>query len=111
MKSYWRGLFSEYYVAFYLRCRGFYVIKHRYKTSVGEIDIIARKDNLICFFEVKNHRYFIQESIRPRQMSRIRRAAELFLLKSRRDRDSVVRFYAVLVRGWRIILIEDDFLR
>lgn len=111
MNTYWRGLFSEYYVAFYLVCRGFKIIKHRYKTRVGEIDIIARKDNLICFFEIKNHRYFIQESIRPRQMLRIRRAAEVFLSKSRRDHESVVRFYAAFVRGWRIILIEDDFLR
>lgn len=111
MKSYLRGIFAEYYVSFYLRCCGFQILRRRYKTRVGEIDLIARKGRDLYFIEVKNHKHFLQEAIRLRQMSRIRCAAEVFMSKSVRDRDVVMHFYAAFVRGWRISLIEDDFLR
>ena len=37
----------------YLRLLGFRILERRYKTPVGEIDLIARKGDLVIFVEVK----------------------------------------------------------
>ncbi len=48
-----RGRLGEQYVCEYLKNKDFQIIQTNYKTRYGEIDIIAEKDNLIVFVEVK----------------------------------------------------------
>ncbi|MBQ5565674.1 MAG: YraN family protein, partial [Clostridia bacterium] len=48
-----RGRLGEQYVCEYLKNEDFQIIQTNYKTRYGEIDIIAEKDNLIVFVEVK----------------------------------------------------------
>ncbi|MCQ2005620.1 YraN family protein [Rhizobium sp. NRK18] len=52
-KAYRRGLLSEYVAAFFLMLKGYRILSVRYRTKVGEIDIIARKADLVVFVEVK----------------------------------------------------------
>ncbi|MEE2969084.1 MAG: YraN family protein [Pseudomonadota bacterium] len=65
----------------HLRVRGYRILARRYKTPVGEIDIIARRGGMVAFIEVKarDTETLAIESITPRQRKRIRRAAEAFL--------------------------------
>ncbi len=50
------GLFGEIYASRYLRDNGYDILAANYRTHAGEIDIIAEKDNIICFVEVKTRR-------------------------------------------------------
>lgn len=48
-----RGHVSEYLAALYLFLRGYRILAIRYRTKLGEIDIVARRKTLIVFVEVK----------------------------------------------------------
>ena len=78
--SYRRGIWSELWVSVWLFCKGYRVLERRYKTPVGEIDLILRSRKLIIFCEVKA-RTSLEESLyalRPHQQQRITRAAGFF---------------------------------
>lgn len=53
MNSSLLGAFGEQYAARFLREEGYEIWSANYKTDTGEIDIIAQKDNTVCFVEVK----------------------------------------------------------
>lgn len=48
------GGYAEELVVRYLTKKDFKVIKRNYRCPVGEIDIIAQKDEYICFIEVRS---------------------------------------------------------
>ena len=93
------GLSAESRAAALLVAKGFRIIARRWKSPVGEIDIVARRRSLMVFVEVKarNNLDDAAESVTPRQRQRIAAAAEAWLAtypdKSLRD----IRFDAVLV--------------
>lgn len=47
------GLLGEIYASRYLRENGFLIMSANVRRRLGEIDIIASRDNCICFVEVK----------------------------------------------------------
>ena len=47
------GLFGEAAVANKLRSEGYTLLAHSYRCRFGEIDLIAKKKNCLCFVEVK----------------------------------------------------------
>ena len=53
IKALRRGRFSEYLAALALVLRGYRILAMRYRVKAGEIDIIARKGDLVSFVEVK----------------------------------------------------------
>ncbi len=53
MNSNLLGAFGEQFAARFLRKEGYEIWSANYKTNTGEIDIIAQKDGVICFVEVK----------------------------------------------------------
>ena len=106
MNSYQSGLFAEFWAKLYLRVHGFRIVRSRYitgrNTGRAEIDIIARRGNLMIFVEVK-HRHDVPTAwaaITPGQNVRLRRAAETFIARTGWRGDA--RFDAILVCGWRI---------
>lgn len=48
-----RGHVSEYLAALYLMAKGYRILAIRYRTRLGEVDLIARKRDLVIFVEVK----------------------------------------------------------
>lgn len=53
MNSNLLGVFGEQYAARFLRKEGYEIWSANYKTNTGEIDVIAQKDGVVCFVEVK----------------------------------------------------------
>jgi putative endonuclease len=107
MKSAYRaGLLAEWYARMFLRLCGFVILDSRYitgrKTGRAEIDIIARRGNLIVFVEVKNRPTAVAglDAISWEQEGRLRAAAELWL--RRRGWTGLARFDAIVVSGWRL---------
>lgn len=76
-----RGVEAEAAAARLLEGQGFSILARRVRTPLGEIDLVARRDDLLLFVEVKARRSLsaAAESILPRQRRRIAGAAELFL--------------------------------
>lgn len=71
----------------YLKKRGFTVIERNFRTPTGEIDIIAKKDGILHFFEVKTRAggsYGTPfEALTPAKRRRIRQTANWYLTKAR----------------------------
>lgn len=76
-KSYDRGLRAENVAALWLQLKGYKILERRYKTPVGEIDLIIKKGNLVSFVEVKARatKTGALESLTPAMRQRIERAA------------------------------------
>ena len=56
VKAYRRGLFAETVAALLLRLKGYAIVARRYKTPVGEIDLVALKGKRLAFVEVKRRK-------------------------------------------------------
>lgn len=96
--GYQKGLRAEHLAAWYLRFKGYRILALRYKTRLGEIDIVARRGKQLVFVEVKQRttRARAKESIHTQNQERVRRAAELYLQKYPRYTDHDVRFDAIV---------------
>ena len=80
-ETYKTGLHAEAFSAAMLRLKGYAILHKRYKTKVGEIDLIIQKDRTVAFVEVKSRRTMEQalEATTPAMQARIVRAALTFL--------------------------------
>ena len=83
-KSHKFGEFSEKFVMFFLWLKGYKILKHRFKSHLGEIDIIAFKNNSIIFIEVKARKkdLNIENVLSEFQIMRIKKSAEFFISKN-----------------------------
>ena len=88
----------------HLRLRGYRVLARRYRTPVGEIDIIARRGKLIAFIEVKARRTktLAIESITRKQRHRIRRTAGAFMSAHSILTNCDLRFDIILITPWAL---------
>ena len=101
-KSYWFGIFAEYWVIIVFFFKGYKFVARRYKTKLGEIDLIfTQKDNLVMV-EVKarkNKSIEIGEVASYKQYRRIFNAAKLFLNKNKKYSNLNTRIDIVLVNS------------
>lgn len=110
--TYSKGLFAEFLARNYLRLHGFRIIKSRYitgrNTHRAEIDIIARRGNLLIFVEVKNRRDIQTafDAITVRQSARLRRAAETYIARTGWTGDA--RFDVIAVCGLRVNWVKNS---
>jgi putative endonuclease len=82
------GSAGEKLVSEYLHAHGFKILTQNMRIQGGEIDLIARKDDLIVCVEVKtrtNQETDMAELVTPWQQQRIIHAAQMFLAKNRLD--------------------------
>ena len=95
---------GENVAARYLRNLGYKIIIRNFRCDVGEIDIVARRGNLLIFVEVKARATFDDAaySVTPRQQQRIAAAAAIWLADNESDAQRDMRFDAILVapRRW-----------
>jgi len=108
-----RGLWAEAMARLYLRMTGRRILASNLKTPVGEIDIIARRANVLFFVEVKARRELdtAAHAIRPAQQQRIQRAAEYFLMQHPALRTCDVQFDVALVSGVFTLRYQADAWR
>jgi putative endonuclease len=93
------GISAESRAAALLIAKGFRILARRWKSSAGEIDIIARRRQLLVFVEVKARAGLdaAAESVTPRQRQRIAAAAEAWLAINGVGGFRDIRFDAILV--------------
>ncbi len=108
--SYKSGLFAEFLARVYLQIRGFEILERRYITGKNsnraEIDIIAKRGNLIIFVEVKRRKSMSDavNSVDYKQRIRLRQSAETYLIKKKWMGDA--RFDMICIVGCKIKWIK-----
>jgi len=99
----WRfGHMGETVSAWMLRSKGYRVVMRRFKTPVGEIDLICRRGNLLVFVEVKARRrqHVNDQLLSGAQRRRISRAALVFLQRYPAFANHDIRFDMVVICPW-----------
>ena len=89
------GNFGEQAAADYLSKAGYDILERKYRLNIGEIDIIAKKDNTVIFIEVKTRRStrygFPAEAVTYRKQQKIINTA-LCYLKQINQNNACCRF-------------------
>lgn len=98
-----RGRRAEIAAAVLLRSKGFRILNKRYKTPVGEIDLVACRGRQVVFAEVKWRRTLdiAVESVHPKAQARIGRAAAHWLSRQPGFADFNTRFDVIALAPWR----------
>jgi putative endonuclease len=93
------GVTAESRAAAYLTGHGYAIVARRFKSPVGEVDIVARRGAELLFVEVKARRRLDDAalSVTPRQQRRIIAAAEAWLADHPDDGTRDIRFDVILV--------------
>lgn len=79
-----KGRRAERWAGWFFRAKGYRVLARRYRSPVGEIDLIVRRGNALVFVEVKAHKTLVRaiEAITPKQRQRIVKAAEYYIAEN-----------------------------
>jgi len=97
------GRKAEDQVARWLKRRGWKILNQRFKVSEGEVDIIARRRNIIAFVEVKQRETLsvTEDVVSQMNISRIMAAAEIWVERNfdALGPDFEIRFDLALIEG------------
>lgn len=95
------GLEGEDLAALFLERKGYQIVRRRYRCRMGEIDLIAQKDGVVVFVEVKYRQgpdmSRALEAVNAAKQHKIRRTAAFFLSEMGREgRDDMACRYDVV---------------
>lgn len=107
------GGINEEKAVMYLKQKNFQIIKQNYRCKVGEIDIIAIKENILRFIEVKyrkNNLYGTPlEAITTQKQKKIMKAASWFLKENVQFQNMQCSFDVMAVTDNQIEYIFNSF--
>lgn len=105
------GRRGERLAALWLQLKGHRILERRFKTKIGEIDLIAQKGRAIVFVEVKHRKNADAAfySVTDFQADRISNAAQLYMVKIYRSQPEAEMRFDIIVTGakWRPIHVKD----
>jgi putative endonuclease len=98
------GVSAEGRAALYLAAKGYRVLARRWRSPVGEVDLVMRRGRLLVFVEVKARGRLEEaaEAVTVRQRRRIVAGAEAWLAVHPEHAGYDMRFDAVLVAPGRL---------
>jgi putative endonuclease len=99
-----RGRRAETLALWFLRLKGYRLLARRYRTPVGEIDLIVRRGTTVAFVEVKQrpNEAEANEAATPSGRRRIARAAALWLAHNPKAEAGPLRFDVIVAVPWRL---------
>ncbi len=104
------GALGEQSASRYLRTEGYKIIAANYKTYVGELDIVAEKDDIFCFVEVKTRQKGTMlppsEAVDYRKQENIKGSAAAFLNSYNIKKEVRYDIVEVIVDGRKVISIN-----
>jgi putative endonuclease len=97
------GILAEYAALAYLTLKGYRLVAMRYKTKLGEIDLIMRRGRTLAFIEVKARPSHADaaHAIHAKNQSRVMQAAQMFRIQHPTYHDYEVRFDALLIAWYK----------
>jgi putative endonuclease len=104
LKARRRGRIAEHLCRWHLRLHGWRILACDWRCPAGEIDILAKRRDVLAVIEVKSRPDFATAAVAlaPRQRRRIARAAEAFLLMRPELAAMAIRFDVMVVEPWRL---------
>ncbi|MBV9457979.1 MAG: YraN family protein [Bradyrhizobium sp.] len=98
------GLSAESRAAALLMAKGYRILAKRFRTPHGEIDLVAKRRNLIAFIEVKARASLDEAAyaVTARQQARIINAAQAWLAAHPDHAELELRFDAILIAPRRL---------
>ena len=98
------GLSAETRAAALLMAKGYRILAKRFRTPHGEIDLVAKRRNLLAFVEVKARASLDEAAyaVTPRQQARIINAAQAWLVAHPDHAELELRFDAILIAPRRL---------
>ena len=108
------GRRAENLACVFLRLKGYRILKRRFKTRSGEVDIIARKGRVIAMVEVKQRasEAAAEISVSYENQSRMMGAAEIYINRDQtlHNTEFELRYDFLYVIGrWKIRHITNAF--
>ncbi len=104
------GNLGEQQTAEFLTRNGYEIVCRNYRVKGGEIDIIARKDDVLCFVEVKtrakNALVSAEKAVNKKKRRLLVRAAQRFLSEYGEDVSGRFDVSAIEVDGNRIVSLK-----
>ena len=98
------GLDAENRVVNFLIKDGYKIIKRNFHSKFGEIDIIAKKNQILSFFEVKySKNYNPIYRITPAKMQKIIKTVDYFFMINNSDDDYQISAALVTPKGIEIL--------
>ena len=98
----------------YLKENGYVILERNYATKVGEIDIIAKDNEVLCFCEVKTRSKSTygepSEAVNARKIEKYYKVAQQYL-SFKDEQDCQCRFDVIEILDGKINLIKDAFSR
>src|SRR3954466_5021135 len=93
------GLSAEARAAAWLMAKGYRILAKQFRTPYGEIDIVAKRRNLLTFVEVKARASLDEAAyaVTPRNQRRIIDAAQAWLMTHPEHTDFEMRFDVMLI--------------
>ncbi|WP_426261725.1 YraN family protein [Sphingomonas sp. DC1100-1] len=106
------GRRGERLAAWWLRLKGWRILDRRVRTPAGEVDLIARKGNLISFVEVKTRATAaeLDFAIDERRLARVAAAAEVLMPRYAGPGDDIRVDVILLAPGTRPRHIENAWI-
>lgn len=98
------GLSAESRAAAFLMAKGYRILAKRFRTPHGELDLVAKRRNLVAFVEVKARATLDEAAyaVTPRQQARIINAALAWLAAHPDYAEFELRFDAMLIAPRRL---------
>lgn len=97
----------------YLREQGYEILKCNFRCRSGEIDLIAREGEVLCFVEVKYRAGSAcgspLEAVGYHKQRQILKVARYYLMKNDMTMDTPCRFDVVAIEGKEITLLRNAF--
>ena len=102
--AYRHGHMAEFLAAALLFLKGFRLLAHRYRTPLGEVDLIVKRGRTIAFVEVKARAFERDalESVDRAAERRIVAAADLWLAKHPDAAGLNLRYDMIIVAPWHL---------
>jgi putative endonuclease len=105
---YYFGLIAEYIACLWYLLKFYRPLCHRFKTCVGEIDLVLVRFDTLVFVEVKARTGRVTECIDDRGIKRISGAANLFLSKNPKFNNYRIRFDLVLITPYSLPKVIEN---
>lgn len=102
-RHYRNGWTAESFAVVYLTLKGYRLLDRRFKTHLGEVDLIMVRKKRVAFVEVKYRQTLAlaEAAITANLRQRVRRSADLWMAKHARYQGYDVGFDLVLMCPWR----------
>jgi len=106
------GRRGERLAGWWLRLKGWRILDRRVRTPAGEVDLVARKGNLVAFVEVKSRASAaeLDFAIDERRLSRVAAAAEVLMPRYAGPGDDIRVDVILLAPGTRPRHIENAWI-